>query len=226
MPRILIVEDEKETADSLGMWLSREGYDILHVDNGPEALERLLSEGFDLAIVDWELPGISGLDVCRGFRSRGGKIPLMMLTARSAIHDKLDGLDTGADDYVTKPFSLRELSSRVRALLRRPVNLKGNILELGELRLDPLNHTVYRNGEELELMPRDFALLEFFMKNPDVVFSPEALLQRVWGNEVEAGPDALRSSIKRIRKKIDSENESEESLIENVPRIGYRMRIR
>lgn len=226
MAKILLIEDNKETVCSVSMWLSNEGHTVAAAETGEEGLERLLIEGFDLALIDWELPGISGLEICRQFRAKNGKTPLIMLTGRSQLTDKIDGLDTGADDYISKPFSLKELSARVKAILRRPAVLVAETLEQAGLKLDPLNHTLFRQGVELEIMPRDFALLEFFMRNPNVVFSADALLQRVWGSDVEAGPDALRTSIKRIRKKIDADSGEANSLIENVPRVGYRFRPR
>jgi two-component system, OmpR family, response regulator len=226
MGRILLIEDHEETALAISLQLSREGHAVTHVANGDEALERLLVENYDLAIMDWHIPGLTGLEVCKAYRARKGQTPIIMVTGRSATGDKIDGLDSGADDYLAKPFNLRELSSRVRALLRRPVVMAAEVLEFGALRLDPVNHLVHLNGVEIDLMPRDFALLEFFMRNPNVVFSSEALTQRVWDNDSEVGPDALRTSIKRIRKKIDVSEEPGESMIENVPRLGYRLRAR
>lgn len=225
MAKVLLVEDDKETAAAVSMWLSREGIELVQSHNGEDGLERLFMETYDLAILDWELPGMSGLDLCRQYRDRGGKTPIIMLTGRSDINDRIDGLDMGADDYISKPFSLKELSARVRAVLRRPPAIASDILELGPLRLDPVNHIVSVSGLEIDLMPRDFSLLEFFMKNANVVFSVDALLQRVWNEEAEAGPDALRTSIKRIRQKIDRGGENTQSLIENIPRVGYRLRV-
>jgi DNA-binding response OmpR family regulator len=152
-------------------------------------------------------------------------MPILMLTGKDSMADKIAGLDVGADDYLTKPFSLKELSARVRALLRRPAVVVSNVLELGSLRLDTQKHRLTKDGAEIQLMPRDFALLEFFMRNPDIVFSSEALLNRVWNDESEAGSDALRTSIKRLRKKLDSGDNEADSVIENIPRVGYRFRL-
>jgi DNA-binding response OmpR family regulator len=225
MARILLIEDHKETAAAVCLQLSREGHDPVHVETGDVGLEHLLMNQYDLAIIDWQLPGISGLEICERYRAADGHTPIMMLTGRGELKDKIDGLDTGADDYVTKPFSLKELASRVRALLRRPPAVVSDVLVLGPLRLDPVNHLVYLQQVEIDLMPRDFALLEFLMRNPNVVFSSEALIKRVWSDEAEVGPDALRTAIKRIRKKIDVDDAGE-SIIENVPRLGYRLRVR
>src|SRR5262249_55531986 len=135
------------------------------------------------------------------------------------------GLDSGADDYVTKPFSLKELSARIRALLRRPAAIVPNVVEVGNLSLDSTRYRVLKNGVEVQLMPRDFALLEFLMRHVDLVFSAEQLLLRVWENDSEASPEALRTAIKRLRKKLDDGDDEAESLIENIPRVGYRLRM-
>lgn len=225
MARILLIEDHHETAAAISIHLSHEGHVIDHVADGNEGLEWLTIRQYDLAIVDWELPGLSGRDICQSYRGRNGQVPLLMLTGRSDVSDRIDGLDAGADDYMGKPFSLKELSSRVRAILRRPPVVQNEFLECGELKLDLSNHIAYKGDLELTLAPRDFALLEFFMRNQNLTFSTEALLQRVWNNDENIGSDALRTAIKRIRKVIDAPDDAN-SLIENVPRVGYRLRIR
>ncbi len=225
MQKILIVEDDPEIAKAVSERLKQEHYEVQHCDNGQIGLERLKSEVYDLAILDWELPGLSGIEICKRYRIAGGAIPILMLTGRESIADRTTGLDTGADDYLVKPFSLQELAARVRALLRRPTAVASNLIELGPLKLDTVKHRISKNGVEIQLMPRDFSLLEFFMRNPEQVFSSEALLLRVWNNDSDVGPDALRTSIKRLRKKLDAGADESRSMIENVPRVGYRLRI-
>lgn len=225
MAKILFVEDDAQMAETVSNWLRSEHYEVIHCENGNDALARLKAQVFDLGILDWELPGISGIEICRTYRGSRGEMPILMLTGKDTTADKIAGLDVGADDYLTKPFSLKELSARVRALLRRPAPMLSNILELGKLRLDTQKHRLTKDSTEVQLMPRDFALLEFFMRNPDIVFSSEALLSRVWSDDSDAGSDALRTSIKRLRKKLDDADNEDESIIENIPRVGYRFRL-
>ncbi|MGH9552550.1 MAG: response regulator transcription factor, partial [Terriglobales bacterium] len=176
MSKILLVEDDEDLATVVSEHLSSERFDVDHVKNGRDALEVLRVSTFDLIILDWNLPHVSGLDVCAEFRRGGGMTPIIMLTGKKAIEEKEAGLDTGADDYLTKPFSLRELSARVRAGLRRPDKMLGAVLRVRDIEMDTDRYAVQKGGETLHLQPQEFALLEFFLKHPDQVFSPEALL--------------------------------------------------
>jgi DNA-binding response OmpR family regulator len=224
MAKILLVEDSHEMASTIITWLKAEHYDVVHSLDGLEGLDLLKFESFDVAILDWELPAMTGVEICQEYRKGGGRIPVLILTAKQAINERTTGLDSGADDYLTKPFALRELSARLRALLRRPAEVKSNVLEVGQISLDTVKYRILKNGKEVQLMPRDFALLEFLMKNVDHVFSAEALLARVWAGDSEASPSALRTAIKRIRQKLDDSDDEGSSLIENIPRVGYRLR--
>lgn len=224
--KILLVEDDLELSANVREWLSAERYDISECASGNEALERLKEQDYDLIILDIQLPGLNGIEVCKSYRATRGSTPILMLTGKGTVDDRVVGLDAGADDYLAKPFSLKELTARVRALLRRPAELKSNVLEVGCLKLDTSKYRISKNGIEMQLMPRDFALLEFFMRNPDKVFSADALLNRVWSDDSDASPDALRTAIKRIRKKLDDSDNEAQSFIENIPRVGYRLRIR
>lgn len=222
--KLLLVEDDENMASTILSWLKAERYEVMHSPDGREGFDLLKNGSFDAAILDYELPGITGLEICKQYRASKGVVPILMLTGRSQVNDRIDGLDAGADDYLTKPFSLKELSARLRALIRRPASVVPSTLEVGEVTLDPVKHLVKKRGAEIQLMPREFALLEFFMRNTDVVFSPEALLQRVWPSEGDATQDALRNAIKRLRKKLDDGEDESSSIIENIPRVGYRMR--
>ncbi|MDZ4833259.1 MAG: response regulator transcription factor [Candidatus Melainabacteria bacterium] len=222
--KLLLVEDDENMASTILSWLRADRYEVIHSADGLEGFDLLKNGTFDAAILDFELPGITGLEICRQYRAIKGVVPILMLTGRSQVADRIDGLDAGADDYLTKPFSLKELSARLRALIRRPAAVVSSTLKVGELTLDPIKHRVTRRGSEVQLMPREFSLLEFFMRNADMVFSPEALLQRVWPNDADATPDALRNAIKRLRKKLDDGEDETASLIENIPRVGYRLR--
>ena len=221
MPKILLVEDEPELSSVICEWLRDEKHLVETADAGEQALDLLGKNAYDMAILDIMLPGLDGIEVCRQFRSTGGTIPVLMLTARSSILDKESGLDAGADDYLTKPFNLRELSARVRALLRRPSKGPVMTFKARQVELDRRSCKVLRNGEEIHLHPKEFCLLEFLMRNAGEVFSAEQLIDRIWGSESNIVPDTVRTHIKTLRKKIDVEGES--SLIENVRGLGYKI---
>jgi len=222
MSRILLVEDDKDLSTIIADHLRAERYAVEHAPDGLSAWEHLSLTTYDLIILDWDVPGKSGIDICVGFRSQGGNTPIIMLTGKRKIEDKETGLDSGADDYLTKPFSLRELSARVRALLRRPEEVASSNLRVRDIEMDLVKHSVTRAGTAIHLQPQDFALLEFLMKHQNQVFSPEALLARVWGSDTECTAESLRSAIKRLRQKLDPP-EASNSIIENVPRVGYRI---
>jgi len=222
MAKILVIEDDAELSEVIQDWLTEERHVVDAVDNGAEALDRLKFYSFDLLIVDWMLPGsVSGLDVCKEFRSKGGHTPILILTGKGEIADKEVGLDSGADDYLTKPFHPKELSARIRALLRRSKQALDNVLSARDLRLDTQSHKLSRNGEEIQLLPKEFALLEFLMRHPNQVFSPEALIERVWSTESEASPDTVRVHITKLRSKIDADGEA--SMIRTIHRVGYKL---
>ncbi|MBA3860161.1 MAG: DNA-binding response regulator [Cyanobacteria bacterium PR.3.49] len=224
MARILLVEDDRDQATTIDEWLTAEHHNVVIAYDGEEGAYRIDNDVFDVIVLDWDLPKMTGIDILKRYRVKKGSTPVIMLTGKGTIADRESGLDGGADDYLTKPFSLRELSARIRALLRRPGEVKSNVLTARNLILDPVKHSVTKNGEEVMLLPRDFALLEFFMRNLDVVFSTDALIQRVWEDDSDVTSDALRTAIKRLRKKLDDGDDESKSVIENIPRVGYRMR--
>lgn len=221
MSKILLVEDDKEVCDVVSDWLIDEHYTVDVVNSGSEAIERLRFDKYDVLIFDWQLPDLSGIEVCKRFRSKGGITPVLMLTGKGEIEDKEVGLDAGADDYLTKPFHPRELSARVRALLRRSGELKMNVLTCGDIVLDPQGFKVTKDGKDVSLLPKEFALLEFFLRHPNQVFSPEALLDRVWSAESEASPDTIRVHITKLRGKIDTDGQP--SIIKTLHRQGYKL---
>lgn len=221
MPKILLVEDDSDIQLTVSKCLSAENYTVESVPSGEEALERLQCFEYDVIILDLSLPGIGGIEVCRHYRKTGGSAPVLMLTGKNSIDDKESGLDSGADDYLTKPFDIRELLARLRAMLRRPTAVsQSNVLRVGSIELDTATRKLKREGVEVYMMPRDFELLEFLMRHPAQIFSSEALLERVWHNDKDVGQDALRSSLRRIRQKI---GDSECTIIENIPKVGYRL---
>ncbi len=223
MAKVLVIEDDNSLSRMIKDWLTIEHHNIETVADGKQGLEKLQYYQYDLVIMDWQLPGMEGVEILREFRKGGGITPVLMLTGKNTIVDKEAGLDSGADDYLTKPFHMKELSARIRALLRRPQVMVGNTLTVGKFSLDPSNHVVTRDGVELKLLPKEFALLEFLMRHPNQVFSADALLNRVWASESDATIDALTSCIKRLRKKIDAEGES--SPIRTVHGVGYKLEV-
>lgn len=223
MAKILIVEDDRDLGAMVVDWLTFEHHNVEIVHNGQEGLERLQISEYDAVILDWELPGLHGIDVVRQYRGGGGITPIIMLTGKGTIGDKEAGLDSGADDYLTKPFNMKELSARLRAVLRRPAGVASNILKVRDIEMDPGKYLVKKAGVEITLLPKEFSLLEFFMRHPNQVFSSEALIQRVWNSDSEATGDAIRTCLKRLRKKLGDDNDKE-PIIQTVHGVGYRLR--
>jgi len=221
MSKVLLVEDDLDLVSRISKWLTLERYSVETVANGQDALDLLRDVKYDFIILDWHLPGLTGIEVCKYFRSSGGTTPILMLTGKSDIADKETGLDAGADDYLTKPFHPRELSARLRALGRRPTECLDDQLRAGDLILQVHKYRLIKNGQEVELLPLEFSLLEFFMRHPGRVFGADALLERVWPVNSEASPEAVRTCIKTLRKKIDTEGET--SLIKTVHGVGYKL---
>lgn len=221
MAKILVVEDDKELSSVIHDYLRAENYTVDVIGDGSEAEHLLRQFTYDLIIMDWELPNLAGVELCRRFRAAGGTTPLVMLTGRQTIPDRINGLDAGADDYLTKPFDMGELSARVRAHLRRPPQTVSKILTARHIEITPETFTVRANGQEVHLVPKEFALLEFLMKHPGQVFSAEALINRIWPSDSESSPDAIKTHINRLRKKLDVPGEK--SLFRTVHGMGYKL---
>jgi DNA-binding response OmpR family regulator len=223
MAKILLVDDDEALAAMVESWLESENHDIEVVHDGQTGLDRLRASQYDLVILDWELPFVSGVGVLKQFRDEQGMTPVIMLTGRKSIDDKEEGLDTGADDYLTKPFHVKELSARVRALLRGPgTSSVANVLKVGELELNVERHKFFKGGVEIQLLPKEFALIEFFMRHPGDVFNAEVLLQRVWHSDKDATIAGIRTCIRRLRSKLGEDDDN--SVIETIARIGYRLK--
>jgi DNA-binding response OmpR family regulator len=220
MAKILLVEDERELADVVLDCLKAQNFLVDHVENGREALDRLKFFQYDLVVLDWQLPGMAGIDVCSQFRSMGGATPILMLTGKRTVDDKEAGFEAGADDYLTKPFQARELVARLKALLRRPAAVISKNLKARNLELDPTTHKVTKDGQEITLLPKEFALLEFFMRHPNQVFNAEAIVDRVWSTDADTSSAAVRINVTRLRNKIDSVGQP--SFISTVHGVGYR----
>ncbi len=219
--KLLIVEDDRELCLQVQAWLLRERYTVDVAFDGLDAEQLIENNVYDLLILDWDLPGTSGLSLCKQMRARGSQALILMLTGRGALADKTEGLDSGADDYLVKPFQLEELSSRLRALLRRQVAIRLPILSFGDLTLDSHQLKAWKNGEEVSLRPKEFALLELFMKNPKMVMSSETILKSLWPADSGAGDEALRALLKNLRRKITVDGK--ECPIKNVFAAGYKL---
>ena len=221
--KILIVDDEPAVRDSLRRALELEGYDIDLAENGREALERLESNGqHDAVILDVLMPGLDGLEVCRRIRRAGNHVPVLMLTARDEVENRVAGLDAGADDYVTKPFALEELLARMRALLRRTTDETDEVLRFADLKLDPGTREVRRSDDLIELTRTEFSLLELFLLNPRQVLTRSIIFERVWGYDFGFASNSLDVYIGYLRRKTEAGDK--QRLIHTVRGVGYALR--
>lgn len=230
--RILLVDDEAELADPLSRLLSHAGYQVDVAYDGEGALQALgqccnKRSGYDLLILDWLLPKRSGLEICQQLRSQGDITPVLFLTAKDTIDDRVQGLDAGADDYLIKPFELRELLARVRALLRRPPTLEPDLgtdvsqeVRVGDLELDLENQVAYRSGRSISLSEKESQLLEYMMRHPGQLLSHEAIYQHLWPTGDQPSSNVLVAQIRLVRRKIETNQETQ--LIHTVYGKGYR----
>ena len=222
MPRVLIVDDEPAVRGALDRALRLERYEIDLAADGREALDRLADTRLDAVVLDVAMPGIDGLEVCRRLRDAGDRTPVLMLTARDGIDDRVAGLDAGADDYLVKPFALRELQARLRALLRRTETARGGVLRFADLDLDPGAREVRRGDRSIELSRTEFNLLELFLEHPRQVLTRTQIFERVWGYDFGATSNALGVYIGYLRRK--TEEGGEPRLLQTVRGIGYVLR--
>jgi two-component system response regulator MprA len=220
---VLVVDDERSVRDALRRALELEGYAVELAEDGYEALERLGSDARppDALVLDVLMPGLDGLEVCRRLRRAGNRLPVLMLTARAEVADRVAGLDVGADDYLVKPFALEELLARLRALLRR-ANGGGELLRFEDLELDPATREVHRAGEPIELTRTEFALLELFLRNPRQVLTRSLIFERVWGYDFGASSNSLDVYIGYLRRKTEADGRPR--LIQTVRGVGYALR--
>ena len=219
--RILVVDDEPAVRTSLERALSLEGYDVDVAGDGAAARDQLAVAPPDAVVLDVGMPRVDGLEVCRRMRAAGDRTPVLMLTARDAIDDRVEGLDAGADDYLVKPFALRELRARLRALLRR-VDHAADMLRYADLMLDPGAHEVHRRGRRIELSRTEFTLLELFMRHPRQVLTRTQIFESVWGYDLGATSNALGVYMGYLRRK--TEQAGEPRLLHTVRGIGYVLR--
>jgi len=220
--RILLVEDNRRLSDSLRLSLVDEGYAVDTAYDGPEGEEFAEATPYDVIILDVMLPQKNGIEVCRSLREHHIKTPILMLTARDALEDRVLGLDSGADDYLIKPFEMEELRARLRALLRRKSDDKSGLITIADLVLDPATHFVQRGGQSIELTSREYALLEYLMRNPNRLITRQMAESHLWSYDSTVTSNVVDVYIRRLRRRID--DPFEVKLIETIRGSGYRLR--
>ncbi|HYM59070.1 MAG TPA: response regulator transcription factor [Solirubrobacteraceae bacterium] len=217
--RLLLVEDDIKLARALQSGLQREGYEIDTASTGDEALSRAVARDYDAVVLDVMLPGLDGFEVCQALRRSERSVPVLMLTARAAVSDRIRGLDAGADDYLVKPFDFGELLARLRALLRRGPAERPPVLELGDLRVDPATRVATRSGRQVELTAREFDVLELLARHPGQVVSRTQLLEEVWDENFDGSPNVVDVYVGYLRRKL--ERPSGPRLIRTVRGVGF-----
>jgi two-component system OmpR family response regulator len=220
--RVLVVEDHPEMSALIGQRLREDGLAVDVVDSGEDGVWMATENDYDVVVLDVLLPGIDGVEACRRLRTSARWMPILLLTARDAVEDRVRGLDAGADDYLTKPFSFAELLARIRALVRRGRSDRPIVLAVGDLTLDPSGHTVRRGRTAIELTPKEFALLEFLMRHPGEAMSRTRLLDHVWDFAFDGDSNVVDVFVGTLRSKIDRPFGADS--IETVRGIGYRLR--
>ncbi len=220
MAKILYVEDDADLAERITQWLVEvEKHLVEHVDTAADALERMEYFKYELIILDVGLPDMSGLEVLKQFRKKGGVTPVLVLTGQDKVNQKIEGLDAGADDYLTKPFHVQELTARLRSLLRRPREFTGDQIAVGDVEIDTGSRGVMVHGQAVTLKPREFVLLEFLMRHQNKVISPDEILQNVWSSDSDATSETIYTHVKNLRKKLASHGA--DSFIRTVHGAGY-----
>lgn len=224
--KVLLIEDERKIADFVCAGLKEQGFVVDHCDNGTIGFDLAGRGTYDVVLLDIMLPGRDGLAILRGLRKAGNATPIILLTARNELDDRIEGLELGADDYLAKPFFVEELVARIHALLRRVSGERQNILAAGDLRLDRISREVSQYGKAVDLTSREFNLIEYLMRSPGRVFTRTQILEHVWGYDFDPSTNVVDVCIQRIRKKIASIGTTEEgdSPIESVRGVGYRFR--
>jgi two-component system copper resistance phosphate regulon response regulator CusR len=220
--RILLVEDEIKLAHAMKRALEIQKYAVDVANNGKDGLDFAIGEEFSLIILDVMLPGIDGIEICKKIRTEGIHTPVLMLTARGQISDKVTGLDVGADDYMVKPFSFEELFARIRALVRRPVQTNDPVLNFKDLTLDPKTFTVKRDNKNIDLSAKEFSLLEYLLRNKNAVLNKDQIIAHVWNYDSDVLPSTIEVHVKHLRDKIDEKGK--DSLIHTIRGRGYTIR--
>lgn len=219
--RVLVVEDESEIAGFLKRGLTEAGYAVDVVERGDEALDWIVAAEYDMLVLDWMLPGLDGVSLCREIRQRGLRVPILMLTARDAVEQRVMGLDAGADDYLTKPFAFAELLARLRALLRREPLGQNTVLRVADLELDTATRTVTRAGQSIALTYKEYSLLEYLMRRTNRVLTRSMIAEHVWDYDFDTLTNVIDVHIRALRRKID--DPFAHKLIHTVRGAGYRL---
>lgn len=220
--RVLVIEDEHKIANSIKKGLEHEKYVVDVAYNGSDGLDLSIGEEYDLIILDRLLPGIDGIEICKKLRSEGNHTPILMLTAKGQTKDKIEGLDSGADDYLVKPFAFTELFARARALVRRPKKMSKAILEIDTLTLDAKAYEVKRNNKAIQLSTKEFMLLEYLMRHQNAIITKEQIIAHVWNYDSDVLPNTVEVYIKHLRDKIDVVANGNR-LIHTVRGFGYKL---
>ena len=218
-----MVEDEEKIGRAIKTGLSQEGWAVDLARDGESGLDLGLSEDYDVLGLDWMLPGISGKELCLKLRKAGKEIAVLMLTARSEVADRVEGLDSGADDYLTKPFAFEELVARIRALARRPRESLGEVLKVKDLSLDTVKKEVRRGNKSMKLSKREFSLLEYLMRNKGKTLEKGKIIEKVWDFDADVLPNTVEAHIASLRKKIDRGLKAKRSFIQTIRGFGYRL---
>jgi two-component system, OmpR family, response regulator len=221
--KVLVVEDEHRIAAAIKKGLEQERYTVDTAYTGPQGYDLASSEAYDVIILDLMLPGMDGMEICRLLRDAQNHTPILMLTARGQTNDKVNGLDAGADDYLTKPFSFEELIARVRALSRRPKSMQSNLLTIEDLSLDPKTFTVTRAGQTIRLSAKAFALLEYLMMHPRQILTKEQIISHVWDYDADILPNTVEVYMKNLRVAIDAPFPDKRPLLHTARGFGYKI---
>lgn len=224
--RVLVIEDEHKIANSIKQGLEQEGYTVDIIYNGSEGYDFASTEEYDLIILDRLLPGMDGLAICQKLRKNNIHTPIIMLTAKGLLEDKVEGLDTGADDYMTKPFSFTELLARVRAITRRPKVQLGSVLQVVDLTLDSTTFEVKRNDKLIKLSQKEFSLLQYLMRHENKIITKNQIINHVWNYDANVLPNSVEVYIKHLRDKIDKPFKNSPALIHTIRGFGYKMGVK
>lgn len=221
--RILVIEDEHRIANTIKKGLEQERYAVDVAYNGSDGFDLASAEEYDVILLDLMIPEMDGITVCKKLRKQGIHTPVLILTAKSQVRNKVEGLDSGADDYLTKPFSFEELLARIRALVRRPKNTTNTTLTVNDLKLDPKTYEVERDKIKVKLSSKEFSLLEYLMRNPAVTLTKEQIIAHVWDYDADILPNTVEVYIKNLRTKIDQPFKNKPNLIHTIRGFGYRI---
>lgn len=224
--KLLVIEDEHKIATSIKKGLEQESYAVDVAFDGNEGLDLISTENYEVVILDRMLPGLDGVTLCKKVRAMGNHTPILMLTAKSQVEDKVEGLNSGADDYLAKPFAFTELLARIKALGRRPKNATGVILQLEDLTLNTVTYEIKRNGKDIRLSRKEFSLLEFLLRHKNTIVTKEQIMNNVWDYDADILPNTIEVYIGYLRTKIDKKFQDKPALIQTLRGFGYKIGVK